>query len=151
MSQIPSRKTFVVHHIDHANRVLAVAAELSVPVTLLSSAHGASTLGPAVFREMMSIAASKNPTAEFTAVLDCGCDAGLALNAIRQKVPCISVQLADEALSKVRQIANKCGTELIDRKTIARNYINWESPQPNLLGMDDDEVEMTVRTCLLEK
>ncbi len=103
-----------VHSLDHMRAALAAAAEAGVAVTLVSAPAAAAYLGAAVFREMTDAAARAVPGASFIAVLDCGDDPGLALNALRHDVKRIRVDIPHDVRRRIADIAARCGAELDD-------------------------------------
>lgn len=101
-----------VHNLDHMRSALAAAAEAGVAVTLVSAPAAAAYLGAAVFREMAEAAARAVPGAASIAVLDCGDDPGLALNALRHGVKHIRVDVPRDVRRRIADIAARCGAEL---------------------------------------
>lgn len=110
MAAMPPR--IVIHSLAHARAALAAAAECGKAVTLASASGAAAYLGAAVFREMVAEAARAFPGVAVTAVLDCGEDAGLALNALRHGLKAIRLQAGPEATAAVADIAAQLGAEL---------------------------------------
>ncbi len=102
----------IVHSLADARAALEAAAAAGTPVTLASARRAAAYLGAAVFREMVSAAVQAVPGATYTAVLDCGHDAGLALNALRQGVKRIRVDAPEDVRRRLADIAAQCGAEL---------------------------------------
>jgi len=99
----------IVHSLDHAEAALAAAAEMDMSLVLLSPPGAAQYLGAAVFREMISQAAEKYPGAAYSAVLDCGRDPGLALNALRHGITCVRVDAPRDVLAKIADMAAQLG------------------------------------------
>ncbi len=77
----------VIHAIEHARTALAVAAELGIPLTLISGPGAGSYGGVAWFGEMVATAADEFPAVALTAILDCGEAPGHVLAAIRWHTP----------------------------------------------------------------
>ncbi len=71
-----------VHGIADARRALAAAAELGVPVALLSAPAAAAHAGPLWFRAMTDRACGERPDAQALAVVDCADRAGDAQAAL---------------------------------------------------------------------
>ena len=78
-------------------------------MTLTSAPGAAAYLGAAVFRDMVAEAIRAVPGVPVTAVLDCGGDPGLALNALRQGIKAVRVDVARDVQARIRDIAGKCG------------------------------------------
>ncbi len=102
-------QTIVIHNIVHARVALAAAADVGCPVTLVSAPGAAAYLGAAVFREMVAEAARETPGATVTAMIDCGEDAGLALNALRHGLKAIRLRTSPAAMAAVADIAGQMG------------------------------------------
>ena len=102
----------IIHSLDHARAALAAAAERGVPVVLASAPAAAAYLGAAVFREMAAAAAGEFPGVAVTALLDCGDDAGLALNALRHGLKRVRLAAPAPALARVADIAGQLGAVL---------------------------------------
>lgn len=102
----------VIHSLAHARAALVAATELDLPVTLTSAPGAAAYLGAPVFREMVAAAEREFPDADVTALLDCGDDAGLALNALRHGLKVIRLKAADPVLARVADIAGQLGATL---------------------------------------
>ena len=107
-------RAIIVHSLDHAKAALSAAAELDVPVTLLSAPGGAAYVGAAVFREMIAEAARIHPRVALTAVLDCGDNPGLALNALRRGITVVRLEATAAVRSRVADIAGQSGATLDD-------------------------------------
>lgn len=99
----------VIHNIAHARAALAAAADIGCPVTLVSAPGAAAYLGATVFREMVAAAVRETPGATVTAILDCGDDAGLALNALRHGLRVIRLHAGPAAMAAVADIAGQMG------------------------------------------
>lgn len=99
----------VIHTIAHARTALAAAADVGRPVTLVSAPGAAAYLGATVFREMVAAAARETPGATVTAMIDCGEDAGLALNALRHGLKAIRLRAGPAAMAAVADIAGQMG------------------------------------------
>jgi fructose/tagatose bisphosphate aldolase len=109
-----SAPAFVVHALDHALAAVAACAERGLPVTLVSAPGAAAYLGAQVFREMVAEAGWTHPEVKVTAVLDCGEDVGLALQALRHGLKVIRLTAAHETRAKVADIAAQTGARLAD-------------------------------------
>lgn len=117
----------VIHSLDHAKAALGAAAELGVPVTLISAPGAVAYLGATVFRDIARQAAQAFPDARFDAVLDCGDEPGLALGAMRHGVPGVCVHVLPEVEAKLAENAAKRGCRVHHRG----------GPELDLLGMTD--------------
>lgn len=104
----------VIHSLAHARAALSVAVEAGVAVTLASAPGAAVYIGAPVFREMIAQAAQAVPSARFTAVLDCGDDAGAALNALRHGLRTIRLDAPAETLRRVADIAGQSGATVLE-------------------------------------
>ena len=95
----------IVHSLDHARAALAAADELGAAVTLRSAPGAAAYLGASVFRDMVAEAERDFPGVPITAVLDCGSDPGLALNALRQGIKALRLDTSPDVRRRVADIA----------------------------------------------
>lgn len=107
----------VIHNLAQARIALAAAAEIGVPVTLASAPGAAACLGAAVFREMVAEAARQTPGVAVAALLDCGADPGLALNALRHGLKAIRLCAGPEATAAVADIAARMGAVVVSDPT----------------------------------
>jgi len=123
-----SAPVFVVHALDHARAAVAACAERGLPATLVSAPGAAAYLGAQVFREMIAEAGRAHPHVSVTAVLDCGEDVGLALQALRHGLKAIRLAAAPATLAKVADIAAQMGARLENESDAAAL---------DLLGADD--------------
>ena len=98
-------KAIIVHSLEHAEFALAAADELGIGVTLLSAADAAAFMGAKVFREMTDQAMATHPNVSAKAVLDCGADAGRAMNALRNNIKTIRLQASEDVMNKIADIA----------------------------------------------
>jgi fructose/tagatose bisphosphate aldolase len=115
---------FVVHSLDHARAAVAAAAERGRPVTLMSAPGAPAYLGAPVFREIAAAAASEHPGVAVTAVFDCGEEAGLALQALREGAKVVRLRATPEITAKIASIARQTGARLEE---------NGEPPAVDLL------------------
>ena len=100
-----TNKAIIVHSLEHAKTAMAAADELGLGVTLRSAADAAAFMGAKVFREITDQAMAAYPNASAKAVLDCGADAGRAMNALRNGVKTIRLQASDDVMRKIADIA----------------------------------------------
>lgn len=128
----------VIHTIAHARAALAAAADVGRPVTLVSAPGAAAYLGAAVFREMVAAAAGETPGAAVTAMIDCGEDAGLALNALRHGLKAIRLRAGPTAMAAVADIAGQMGA-----------FIDPDPEAPALDLLDRPDAQAACRTWLL--
>jgi hypothetical protein len=104
--------TIVVHSLDHARAALAVASETKQPVTLASAPFAGCYAGPGWFAALVSLARSEFPDAAFSAVLDCGDEAGTALGALRAGVKRVRFAGTEEAAVRLADIAGQLGAAI---------------------------------------
>jgi len=101
----------VFHSIAHANAAITAAAELGVPVTLITAPSAAGYAGPGWFRSVVAQARAVHPDVEVTAILDCGEFPGLALASLREGVTVI--RFSGDTFDKIVDIAGQYGAEVI--------------------------------------
>jgi len=109
----------IVHSLDHARAALAAADGLGAAVTLRSPPGAAAYLGASVFRDMMAEAVLAFPDVPHTAVLDCGNDPGLALNALRHGIKALRLDASPDVCRRVADIAAQTGAVLDEDTTPA--------------------------------
>ena len=104
---------FVVHSLTHAVAALKAAAEAGRPVILLSAADAGIYAGPGWFKALAEAARKAVPAARFTAVLDCGDDAGAAQGAIRGGIDAAIYLGRDDVAERLAEIAQQAGVSLL--------------------------------------
>jgi fructose/tagatose bisphosphate aldolase len=102
----------VIHCLADARAALEAAVQAGKPVVLASAPRAAAYLGAAVFREIINAAARAVPSATYSAVLDCGDDAGAALNALRHGIKMIRLDADEHVTRRVADIAAQYGAAL---------------------------------------
>ena len=75
-------RAVVVHSLEQAEAALAAAADLDLPVTLISAHNAGSITGPGFFAELIRQARAAVPAATSIALLDCQTAAGRAMAAV---------------------------------------------------------------------
>jgi hypothetical protein len=85
----PAPPVFVVHSLTHAIAALEAAAAAEHEIILISAPDAGIYAGPGWFRAVVDGAYAAAPAAKFSAVLDCGDDAGAAQGAIRAGVEAV--------------------------------------------------------------
>ncbi len=106
--------TSVVHSLDQARAVVA-AANFDRPVRLLSPPGAAGQHGIGWWQALTRILAAEFPDRTMEAVLDCGDSPGLALAALRARVPLVRVSgLGDDMREKLDHIARQVGGRLAE-------------------------------------
>ena len=100
-----SHKAFVVHSLKHAEIALKVADSLGQNITLLSATNAAAFMGAGIFQEIAVQAIANHPNVNAKVILDCGTDAGWALNALRNGVKNVRLQAPNNVMKKVADIA----------------------------------------------
>ena len=73
----------IFHNMSHLSAALAVAAETGKQITLLTPVGGAGYADPGYYQRLLERAVSANPGVRCRCLLDCGADAALALQALR--------------------------------------------------------------------
>lgn len=84
--RVNSDPVIIVHSLGHAVAALKAAAATGQRVTLLSARAAGGYAGPGWFRGLVDAAREAVPEARFSALLDCGDEAGAALAALRSGV-----------------------------------------------------------------
>ncbi len=115
---------FVIHGLAHAKAALAAAAELGVPVTLMSAKGAAGYAGPSWFRAVVDEARAAHPGVQVTAVLDCGDMPGYALAALRDGVDVI--RFTGKTAARIADIAAQCSARVIAERPEALDLATIE-------------------------
>ena len=109
----------IVHDMSHLSAALAVAQRTGKPITLLTPPGGAGYAGPGYYRRLLDRAASARPTARFRCLLDCGTDAALALQALRDGWTEIVFAGPAETRARVESAAATAGARVRPRPPAA--------------------------------
>jgi fructose/tagatose bisphosphate aldolase len=123
-----ARAAVIIHDLEHARAAVAAAAALGVAVTLRSAPGAASYLGPPVFRAMIDAARESATGANVLAVMDCGCDAGRALAALRHGIERVRVDLPLATKMRLADIAGCYNAALDDDESVALDLLNCDDP-----------------------
>jgi hypothetical protein len=108
-----------VHDLAQARVALAAAAELGVPITLLSPPGAARYQGVGYFAALVAEARRAVPDAAATAVLDCGDAPALALAALRQGIEAVRVEAPARVRAGIADIARQSGGALVTGRVVA--------------------------------
>jgi len=119
----------IVHSLDHARAALAAADGLGAAVMLRSAPGAAAYLGASVFRDMMAEAALAFPDVSYTAVLDCGNDPGLALNALRHGIKALRLDAPADVRRRVADIAAQTGAVLDEDLGLTLDLFTVANPE----------------------
>ncbi len=107
-------KAVTVHGLAHAAAAVAAAAEAGRPVLLLSAPSSAGFTGPAWFAAIVEEARRTHPNTEILPVLDCGCQAGHALAALRHGLA--GIRYDGPASARIRALAGRYGAVLLGQR-----------------------------------
>ena len=121
-------RRIIVHDLDHARAAVAAARKLGVGVTLVSAPGAAAYLGAGVFRHLVTEAAAAFPGAAVRAVLDCGADPGLALNALRLGVEAVRVDVPAPVRARLSDIAKRMGAALDEDEGAGLDLLDEADP-----------------------
>ncbi len=105
----------IFHHAQQAEDVLAVAATLQQPITLLTAPGAAAQGGPGFYLAMVELAQQRYPDARARAILDCGDDSALAQMALALGWRCLVLRGKATVRDKVQQIAKAYEAEVLPR------------------------------------
>jgi hypothetical protein len=109
----------VVHSLAHAVAALSAAAEAGRAILLLSAPDAGIYAGSGWFREVIRAAGDAVPTARFSALLDCGGDAGAVMAAIRAGLEAILFTGRDDVAARLVDIAAQAGARLATERPTA--------------------------------
>ena len=102
----------IVHSLAHAVGALRAAARVGRPIILLSTPEAGVYVGPGWFGALVAAARESVPDARFSAILDCGDQAGAALAAIRAQIERVIFTGRADVASRLADIARQHGVRL---------------------------------------
>jgi hypothetical protein len=105
----PSDPVIIVHALGHAVAAVKAAAAARRQVTLLSAPGAGGYAGPGWFRELVEAAREAVPEARFSALLDCGDEAGAVLAAFRAQVEGVVFTGRADVAKRLADIARQRG------------------------------------------
>lgn len=133
----PHPRPIRIHSLTDADAACAVAADLGVPLLLVSAPGAAASAGAAWFREVAARAAARHPSVAMTAVLDCADRPGDALGALSAGIgailftgrPDVAERLADIAAQRNARLLTALPEALDlrgvrDPRRACRNWLN---------------------------
>ena len=112
----PPAPVFIVHSLKQAVAVLHSAATCRLPVVLLSAPDAGISAGPGWFRAVIDGARDEVPEAVFSAILDCGDDAGAAQGAIRAGIEGVVYSGRPDVAARLAAVAANYGLRLLIRR-----------------------------------
>ncbi len=121
-------RAIMVHSLDDARTAAEVAADLGVPLTLVSAPGAAAYLGPGWFRTVTAILARSHPGLQIAAVMDCGDKAGHALAALQAGVPRVRFTGRKAVAAKLAEIAAAQGGEVLIGRLRALDLLDLPDP-----------------------
>ena len=110
--QCGASPVIVVHTLAQAIGALRAASRAERPIILASAPEAGASAGPGWFRELIAAAREAVPSASFSAILDCGGEAGAALAAIRAGVECVLFTGRADVARRLADIAAQHGVRL---------------------------------------
>lgn len=105
-------RAVTVHAIADARAAVEAAAELGVPVVLVSPLSGAASLGAGWWQAMLKQLAAEYPGVALTSILDCGARADLVQAALRQGLTELCFRGPPRVARKLADIAGQYGARL---------------------------------------
>jgi hypothetical protein len=109
----------IIHSLAHAVAALTAAAKAGRPIVLASAPEAGVYAGPGWFREVIGAAREAMAAAQFSAVLDCGDDAGAAMAAIRAGIEAVVFTGRADVARRLADIAAQRGARLITERSAA--------------------------------
>jgi hypothetical protein len=129
---------FVVHSLTQAVAAASATAEAGRPVVIASAADAGIYAGPGWFKAVIDAVRAAAPAAQFSAVLDCGDDAGAVQSAIRAGIDAIVFTGRADVAARLQAIAEESNSRILT-----------ERPQPahDLLALFFADGETVRRRC----
>ena len=103
----------MVHSLAHAVAALEVAGTAGCPIVLLSAPDAGIYAGPGWFKALIDAAREAVPAALFSALLDCGDDAGAVQGALRAGVGAVVLTDRADVAERLAAIAEEAGVSLL--------------------------------------
>ena len=107
--------TLIIHDLAQAHFAGDIASRVGVQIEIRSPAGGAANLGPALFQVIAMEIKKRHPGVVQAIILDCGCNPGLALSALRQGCRDICINASGEVRRKLTEIATAMNARLHDQ------------------------------------
>lgn len=123
-------RTVVFHTLDHARAALAAAKDAGVSLTLRTAPDAAGYAGVQYLKAIVDRAAGEYPEVPFTAVIDCGEDAGTVQAALRIGWAVVVFSGAAPVRARLADIARRRGAEVIDTDPDAAVLDLLDDPDP---------------------
>jgi hypothetical protein len=108
----PIAPVIIVHSLGHAIGALKAGARTGRSIILSSAPEAGIYIGPGWFRALVEAAREAVPDARFSAILDCGDQAGAALAAIRAQIERVIFTGRADVASRLADIARQHGVRL---------------------------------------
>ncbi|MGY0831556.1 hypothetical protein [Azospirillum argentinense] len=109
----PHSRPIRIHSLTDADAACAAAAELGVPLLLVSAPGAAASAGAGWFRAVAARAAARHPSVAMTAVLDCADRPGDALGALSAGIGAILFTGRLDVAERLADIATQRGARLL--------------------------------------
>ncbi|WP_114860604.1 hypothetical protein [Azospirillum brasilense] len=145
MTALPAHpRPIRIHGMTDADAACAAAAELGVPLLLVSAPGAAASAGAGWFREVAARAAARHPSVATTAVLDCADRPGDALAALSAGIGVILFTGRVDVAERLADIAAQRGARLLTGLPEALDLRGARDPRRTcrnwLSGRDDGHV-----------
>jgi len=109
----PAPAAFVVHSLIQAIAALEAAAAAGRDITLISAPDAGIYAGPGWFKAVIKAARAAEPSARFSAILDCGDDAGAAQGALRAGLETVIFTGRTDVAERLVGIAAAMGVRIL--------------------------------------
>ena len=109
LSEPGAAPAIVVHSLNHAVAALQAAAAVDRDIVLLSAPGAGIYAGAGWFKAVADAASEAVPAAKYTAILDCGDDAGAAQAALRAGVEAVIFTGRADVAERLTAIAQQAG------------------------------------------
>lgn len=128
-SSATATRAVFVHGLADARTAFSVAAELGLPLLLVSAPCAAAHAGARWFRGVIAQAATEFPAVAHTAILDCDDRAGDALGAIAAGAPFVLFTGREDVRARLADIAGQAGTEILAERPPALDLRGRHGPR----------------------
>jgi hypothetical protein len=126
-------RRIIVHSLEHAAAAVAAAAELGVPLTLVSAPRAGGYAGPLWFKLLVAAASARHPEVAVTTILDCGDEPGTVLAALRIGVKRVRFTGGEAARRRLAEIAAARGAMLDEAHRAATTLDLLDRRRPEIV------------------
>ena len=96
---------FIIHDLEQGLFLAQISKKFNKRITFYSAPGAVGSIGPLIFKSIITEVNLQFPNAKLLAILDCGCEPGFAMSAIRLGISNIHVNLRGKMRINIEEIA----------------------------------------------